>query len=77
MGDYLHETVAETDFKDCFCFSTYFTTYPVGIEVVTADLDDPKSLKVAVTGAYGVFAVTNYWEHLSGEKELQQVLASD
>ena len=32
------------------------------------------SLKVAVTGAYGVFAVTNARE--SGEKELPQVYAS-
>ncbi len=46
---------------------------PVGIEVVTADMDDLMSVKVAVTGAYGVFAVTNYWEHFSGDKEVQQV----
>ncbi len=48
----------------------------VGIEVVTADLDDLASLKVAVTEAYGVFAVTNFRENLNGEKELQQVYAS-
>jgi uncharacterized protein YbjT (DUF2867 family) len=43
-----------------------------GAEVVSADLDDVESLKRAFAGAYGVFAVTNFWEHFSPEKELQQ-----
>lgn len=43
-----------------------------GAEVVTADLDDVESLKRAFAGAYGVFGVTNFWEHFSPEKELQQ-----
>lgn len=43
-----------------------------GAEVIAADLDDPKSLEKAFDGAYGVFAVTNYWEHFSPEKETQQ-----
>src|SRR5207244_5986942 len=30
------------------------------------------SLKKAFAGAYGVFAVTNFWEHFSGEKEIAQ-----
>lgn len=43
-----------------------------GAEVVTADLDDVESLKRAFAGVYGVFGVTNFWEHFSPEKELQQ-----
>jgi uncharacterized protein YbjT (DUF2867 family) len=43
-----------------------------GAEVVAADLDNTKSLEKAFDGAYGVFAVTNYWEHFSPEKETQQ-----
>jgi len=43
-----------------------------GGEVVQADLDDVESLKKAFAGAYGVYAVTNFWEHLSGEKEKAQ-----
>ncbi len=44
----------------------------IGAEVVAADLDDYESLKKAFTGAYGVFAVTNFWEHFSPEKETAQ-----
>ena len=43
-----------------------------GGEVVQADLDDVESLKKAFAGAYGVYAVTNFWEHFSGEKEKAQ-----
>jgi uncharacterized protein YbjT (DUF2867 family) len=43
-----------------------------GAEVVNADLDDVESLKKAFAGAYGVYAVTNFWEHFSGEKEKSQ-----
>ena len=43
-----------------------------GAEVVEADLDSVESLTRAFTGAHGVFALTNYWEHFSAEKELQQ-----
>ncbi len=43
-----------------------------GAEVVAADLDDVESLKKAFAGAYGAFCVTNYWEHFSVEKEMQQ-----
>jgi uncharacterized protein YbjT (DUF2867 family) len=43
-----------------------------GAEVVSADLDNVESLKKAFAGAYGVYAVTNFWEHFSGEKEIQQ-----
>lgn len=44
----------------------------LGAEVVRADLDDPSSLPPAFAGAWGVFAVTNFWEHFSPERELQQ-----
>jgi hypothetical protein len=43
-----------------------------GAEVVKADLDDGESLKKAFAGAYGVYCVTNFWEHFSGEKEKTQ-----
>ena len=43
-----------------------------GAEVVQADLDDVESLRKAFAGAYGVYAVTNFWEHFSGEKEKAQ-----
>lgn len=43
-----------------------------GAEVVKADLDDVESLKQAFAGAYGVYAVTNFWEHFSAEKEKAQ-----
>jgi uncharacterized protein YbjT (DUF2867 family) len=43
-----------------------------GAEVVSANLDDVESLKKALAGAYGVYAVTNFWEHFSGEKEKAQ-----
>jgi len=39
---------------------------------VNADLDDVESLKKAFAGAYGVYGVTNFWEHFSGEKEKAQ-----
>lgn len=43
-----------------------------GAEVVQADLDDVESLKAAFAGAHGVYAVTNFWEHFSGDKEKEQ-----
>jgi uncharacterized protein YbjT (DUF2867 family) len=43
-----------------------------GVEVVEADLDDPGSLGPAFAGAHGGFCVTNFWEHLSPERELTQ-----
>ncbi|MEO8339894.1 MAG: NmrA/HSCARG family protein [Nitrospirota bacterium] len=44
----------------------------LGAEVVAADLDSPESLKNVFAGAYGVFCLTNFWEHFSPEKELTQ-----
>src|SRR5215467_431431 len=43
-----------------------------GAQLVKADIDDVESLKKAFAGAYGVYAVTNFWEHFSGEKEKAQ-----
>jgi uncharacterized protein YbjT (DUF2867 family) len=42
-----------------------------GVEVVKGDLDDADSLKAALTGAWGVFAVQNTWE-AGVEKEEEQ-----
>ena len=38
-------------------------------QVVSADLDDTESLKVAIEGAHGVFLVTNFWQ---GADEIEQ-----
>ncbi|XP_062359805.1 nmrA-like family domain-containing protein 1 [Cinclus cinclus] len=43
-----------------------------GAEVVKADQDDEASLQRALAGAYGAFIVTNFWEHCSKEKEIEQ-----
>ena len=34
-------------------------------------MDDPESLLAAMKGCYGVFAVTNFWEH-GGDGEVKQ-----
>jgi uncharacterized protein YbjT (DUF2867 family) len=44
-----------------------------GVEVIKVDLDDPASCKEALKDAYGVFLVTNYWEILDANREIQQV----
>ncbi|MDQ6680715.1 MAG: NmrA/HSCARG family protein [Pseudomonadota bacterium] len=44
----------------------------LGAEIVVADLDDPASVQRAMHGAHGVYAVTNFWEHFSPDKELKQ-----
>jgi uncharacterized protein YbjT (DUF2867 family) len=41
----------------------------LGAEVAAADVDDEETLKKAFQGAYGVYCVTFYFEHLSPEKE--------
>ncbi|XP_040297170.1 nmrA-like family domain-containing protein 1 isoform X1 [Bufo bufo] len=43
-----------------------------GAEVVSADLDNEKSVEAALGGAYGAFVVTNFWEHFSKDKEVAQ-----
>lgn len=47
----------------------------LGAELTAADLDDVESLKRAFAGAYGVFCLTNFWEHFSPEKEYAQAKA--
>jgi uncharacterized protein YbjT (DUF2867 family) len=44
----------------------------MGAEIVTADIDDPQSMKRALEGAYGAFFVTFYWAHFSPEKEYEE-----
>jgi uncharacterized protein YbjT (DUF2867 family) len=44
----------------------------LGAEVVAVDIDNYESLKNAFNGAYGVFAVTFFWEHFSPAKENAQ-----
>lgn len=41
-----------------------------GVEMVQADLNDTGSINSAVKGAYGVFAMTDYWSILDKEKEI-------
>jgi uncharacterized protein YbjT (DUF2867 family) len=43
-----------------------------GAEIAVADLDDASSVRRAMAGAHGAFCVTNFWEHLSPQKELKQ-----
>jgi uncharacterized protein YbjT (DUF2867 family) len=47
----------------------------LGVEVVTGDADDEKSMVNAFRGAYGAFCVTNFWEHMSPEREIAQATA--
>lgn len=46
-----------------------------GVEVVAADLDNVDSLRRAFAGAAALFAVTNFWEHFSADKEIAQARA--
>jgi uncharacterized protein YbjT (DUF2867 family) len=43
-----------------------------GVEMVSANLDDKASLEAALKGAYGVFAVTDFWAHMDMETEVRQ-----
>ena len=38
-----------------------------GAEVVQGDLENLESLRAALKDCYGVFGVTNFWEHFTGE----------
>lgn len=40
----------------------------LGAEIVQGDLDDAASLRAALEGVYGVFGVTNFWEHFDKEE---------
>ncbi|HEX2541831.1 MAG TPA: NmrA/HSCARG family protein [Caldimonas sp.] len=44
----------------------------LGAEICAADLGDLASVERAMQGAHGAFCVTNYWELLSPERELEQ-----
>ena len=46
-----------------------------GAEVVVADSDDEASLVRALQGAHGAYFVTNFWEHLSPDREQAQAAA--
>jgi uncharacterized protein YbjT (DUF2867 family) len=46
-----------------------------GAEVVAGDADEPASLEAAFAGAHGAFLVTNFWEHMSPEREIAQATA--
>lgn len=45
----------------------------MGAEVVAYDIDNYESINSAFASAYGVYAVTFYWEHLTPAKEIGQV----
>jgi uncharacterized protein YbjT (DUF2867 family) len=47
----------------------------LGAEVVTGDADVASSLVPALKGAHGAFCVTNFWEHVSPEREFEQAAA--
>ena len=47
----------------------------LGVEVVSANLDDVASVTHAFTGVYGAFCLTNFWEHMSPEREYAQAKA--
>ncbi|KAL3422173.1 NmrA-like family protein [Phlyctema vagabunda] len=44
----------------------------LGAETVAADLSDKSTFPKALEGAYAVFAVTNYWDTMNAEKEIEQ-----
>ena len=46
-----------------------------GAEVVAGDADAPETLEAAFAGAHGAFLVTNFWEHMSPEREIAQATA--
>ncbi len=46
------------------------TLKELGAEVITGDMNDIESLKTAMQDCYGVYGVTNFWEHF--ENEYQQ-----
>ena len=47
----------------------------LGAEVVSADIDDRRSLQKAFQGAHGAYCVTFFWAHFSPEKEIAQATA--
>ncbi len=51
-----------------------------GAEIVRGDLDDPGSLREALSGCHGAFGVTSFWEHFDREyaqgKKLVEAVAN-
>lgn len=45
----------------------------LGAEIVRADFHDEPSVHEAFKGAYGAFLVTNFWAHMSGAKEREEI----
>ena len=43
-----------------------------GAEIVKCDINDEASVTKAVEGAYGMYCVTFYWEHMDPEEEKRQ-----
>ncbi len=43
-----------------------------GVECVAADINSKDQIKAALHGAYAVFAVTNYWDKMDAELEMNQ-----
>jgi uncharacterized protein YbjT (DUF2867 family) len=41
----------------------------LGAQIVEGNLDDEASIRAALDGVYGVFGVTNFWEHFAKEEE--------
>src|ERR1700730_14985588 len=44
----------------------------MGAEVVSADMDNPETVKKALDGAHGAYCVTFFWAHFSPEKEMAE-----
>lgn len=44
----------------------------MGAELVKGDIDDKKSIRQTLEGAYGAFFVTFFWAHFSPEKEYEE-----
>ncbi|MEU9305137.1 NmrA/HSCARG family protein [Streptomyces sp. NPDC048269] len=47
----------------------------LGVQVIQADMDDEASLGPAFEHAYGAYLVTDFWDHMSAEREKAQALA--
>jgi len=47
----------------------------MGAEVVAGQIDDPQSLKQVLSGAYGAYFVTFFWDHYSAERETAEAKA--
>jgi uncharacterized protein YbjT (DUF2867 family) len=48
------------------------TLKKLGADLMEVDIDNYESLKNAFAGAYGVYAVTFFWAHFSGDKEISE-----